>query len=238
MKSKRGCSPRNQIGPIVRVRGFVIVIVLAIATVGLGCSAPQAPRVEQMYAAPPVNQSAALEHGAFASKSLLVGQITGEEPTGEDFNNLRDALWFAMETSLDRSHIFRAVVTNGSANYKLDGVIVSHQEQTGSPAATSAVLIVRYRLTDVSNSHTIWQETITSHYDQPVSGGQAAATNLLSFAVNAPAIVYNPLFPQLTHPGNISPDIPGANEGVVRDNLTRLIDKLAALSVSQGTGPR
>jgi hypothetical protein len=188
-----------------------------------------------MYAAPPVNQSAALEHGAFASKSLLAGQMTGEEPTGENFNNLRDALWFATETSLDRSHIFGAVVTNGSANYKIDGAIVSHQEQT---ARTSAVLMVRYRLTDVSNSHTIWQETITSQYDQPESAGEEVASDLLYSLLIVPDILSHPPLGRLHPPRRIFLDIPGANEGVLRDNLTQLIIKLAALSLSQGTGPR
>lgn len=177
-----------------------------------------------MYAAPPSGQVAALERGKFAHTTVLLGQITGEEPTGEVFNNLRDALWFAMETSLTRSHIFADVLTNGSADYRIDGTIVSHRELAGSLSATTSVLMVRYKLTDVAGNRVIWQQAITSHYDQPV-GGAAATASVLLYASAAPSDV-------IFMPGNLFPDIPGANEGAVRDNLTRLINELAALSLA------
>ncbi|HYL57536.1 MAG TPA: hypothetical protein VEU51_01595, partial [Candidatus Acidoferrales bacterium] len=166
----------------------VAATMLASAAFGLACSTPQGPRVEQMYAAPPSGQVAALERGKFAHTTVLLGQITGEEPTGEVFNNLRDALWFAMETSLTRSHIFADVLTNGSADYRIDGTIVSHRELAGSLSATTSVLMVRYKLTDVAGNRVIWQQAITSHYDQPV-GGAAATASVLLYASAAPSDV-------------------------------------------------
>jgi hypothetical protein len=210
---------------------FMVAVGFALASAALdvGCgAAPQAPRVERMSAEVPVNQSAALQSGAFASKSLLVEQITGEQPSGDTFNSLRDALWFAMESSLTRSHIFREVLTNGSSDYKLDGKIVSHKEIPGSLSATSAVLMVRYKLTD-SSGRVVWQKTITSQFDQPVGTG-AATTSALTQATAAAGGV-------LILSGNLFPDIPGANEGVVRDNLTKLLNQLATLSLAQSNQP-
>jgi hypothetical protein len=197
-----------------------VAIVLALSILSAGyataCSMPAGPNIEHMQVQPSVGQSSALPQGAFAKKKLLVGEVEGEEQ-GSSQQNLREALWFAMDPSLERSHIFGAVVTNGAADYRLDATIVSHKELTGAITATSAVLMVRYKLTDTATNAVIWRETITSHYDAELES--SAMTMSLLFG-----------------PGAVVPKISAANEGAVRDNLTRLVDKLAALSVARGKG--
>jgi hypothetical protein len=193
---------------------IVIVLSLLSAVYATACSMPAGPQVEQMqvFSSP----SSASQQGAFAKRTLLVGEVEGEE-AGTSQQNLRDALWFAMDPSLERSHIFAAVVTNGSADYKLDAAIVSHKELTGAISATSAVLMVRYKLTDIATKNVIWRETITSHYDAELPSSAATMSLLLG-------------------PGAVVPNVSAANEGAVRDNLTRLIDKLAALSIARAKG--
>jgi hypothetical protein len=177
--------------------------VLLAAMFALGCAGcvPAAPRIEQMHAAPSARQVSAQTSGAFASRSLLVGEVSGERGAREVTQSLRQALWLSMSESLTDSHVFRTVATNGSADYRLDGNIVSHQELQGALGATSSILIVRYRLTD-GRGRVVWRETVTSHYD--------AGTN----------------------------DLTGANEGAVRDNLTRLVDKLSGLSLAQAAADK
>ncbi len=166
---------------------------------------PTAPSVERMQAVASPRQAAARGKGAFAYSILLIGEITGEREA-RNVQSVRDALWLSMTESLEKAGIFRAVLTSGNADYRLDGVIVSHREIAGSLFATSSVLLVRYKLTDLASNRTIWRESFMSHFDSPSSG-----------------------------------DITGANEGAVRDNLTRLVDRLSALSLERaeqaaGTG--
>jgi hypothetical protein len=182
----------------VAMRSLTAIAALA-GAFALGCAAcaPSAPKVEQMRAEPSVHQVSAQANGAFAKRSLLVGEVTGETSERGVEQSLRDALWHSMTESLENSRVFRAVVTNGSADYRLDGDIVSHQELLYALTATSSILMVRYRLTDLASGRVVWRETVTSHFD--AAGG----------------------------------DLTGANEGAVRDNLTRLVDKLSAFSLAQ-----
>jgi hypothetical protein len=184
---------------IVRAPQLVVVLfVLVAAASATGCYTPVAPSVERMQAATSPRQAAAHASGSFAYSTLLIGEITGETDAGANIQSVRDALWHAMTTSLENSGIFRAVLTSGKADCRLDGVIVSHREITGALMVTSSVLLVRYKLTDLATNRVVWRESIMSHFDSPS--------------------------------GN---DVTGANEGAVHDNLTRLLDRLSALSPAQ-----
>lgn len=173
-----------------------VVLMLAL-TAAAGCATPAAPSVERMQAASSPRQTAAQGKGAFAYSILLIGEVSGEQGAG-NIQSLRDALWLSMSESLENAGIFRAVLTNGKADYRLDGVIVSHKEITGALFVTSSDLMVRYKLTDLAGKRVIWRKSIMSHFDSPS--------------------------------GN---DVTGANEGAVRDNLTRLVDGLSALSLAR-----
>jgi hypothetical protein len=205
-----------------RSRLIVAATGLLAAAAAASCAAPLAPSIEKMQTSASPQQVAARARGGFAYSTLLVGDIGGETEPGANVQSLRDALWHAMTTSLQNSGIFRAVMTTGKADYRLDGVIVSHKELTGSIQATSATLVVRYKLTETTTSSVIWRETIASHYDAQLGSGASTTMAAGTILLGPGAVVVS--------------DISGANEGAVRDNLTRLIDKLEALSIARGKG--
>jgi hypothetical protein len=207
MVSKRRTPEMN------RRAAIAFAVAIMSAALAAACSMPAGPSVEQMQPPAPL---AAAPSGQFATRTLFVAEVEGEQDGGAQ-QNLREALWFAMEPSLRNAHIFKAVVTNGAADFRLDSAIVAHKELTGAISATSSILMVRYKLIETSTGAVVWRETITTHYDAPPSSG-ALATSLL-FGT-----------------GNLNPDVSGANEGAVRDNLSRLIAKLSALSAARARG--
>lgn len=171
-------------------------MLVLVATAALAaCATPVAPNVERMQAAHSPAQAAAQNKGGLAYSILLVGEVTGEPEAG-NIQSLREAFWLAMCESLENSRIFRATVTNGKGEYRLDAVIVSHREMTGALFVTSSVLMVRYKLTNLATERVVWRQSFTSHFDS-------------------------------------SNDLTAANEGAVHDNLSRMIDRLAAFSLTQ-----
>lgn len=179
-------------GYIVRAEHAAIALALIAATMLAACATPVAPDVERMQAARPPLQASAQNKNRFVYSILRVGEVTGEANAG-NVQSIRDALWLAMCESLEKSGIFRAVITNGKAEYRLDAIIVSHRELTTSMFVQSSDLTVRYRLTDLASNKVAWRQSFATHGD--------------------------------------AGDLTAANESAVRQNLTRMIDRLAASSV-------
>ena len=56
-------------------------------------------------------------------KTVLVDAVTGERP--EPRRPLRNSFWYALVKSIERSEIFKSVVTSGSSDYWPDAEIAS-----------------------------------------------------------------------------------------------------------------
>jgi Universal stress protein family len=66
--------------------------------------------------------------GLLSVKTVLVDAVTGERP--EPRRPLRNSFWYALVKSVERSEIFKSVVTSGSSDYWLDAEIASSRNES------------------------------------------------------------------------------------------------------------
>ncbi len=117
--------------------------------------------------------------GLLSVKTVLVDPVAGERP--EPQRPLRNSFWYALVKSVERSEIFKSVVTNGASDYRLEAEIVSHREMEASSMYTS-ILHVNYRLVEVASNRVVWTDNVVSRQDNEIdlsSANEAAVrTNL------------------------------------------------------------
>ncbi len=142
------------------------------------CATPRGPNVEKMEAKSSIERDTGRRSGAFTKATLIVGNIASElGASGSDAQSIRESLWLALIASLQKSGLFAAVVTNGAAQYRLDGYIVSHRSYAAI-AVASTDLVVRYSLTDTRTGAILCKQTIVSHYDsnESIAGADEGAS--------------------------------------------------------------
>jgi hypothetical protein len=155
----------------------IAMIGMALLALLIGGCAAGSPKPEYMLAANPGLGKQI--PGALSGSTVLVSEIAGERPQPE--RPLHNSLWYALVRSVERSEIFKSVVTSGSSDYRLDAEIVSHSEMEASAIYTST-LHVRYRLIEVAPNRVVWTDDVACHRGSEIdlsSANEAAVrTNL------------------------------------------------------------
>jgi len=134
-----------------------------------------------------------------SDKVLRVGEVTGGKETNPLMQSMIDDTGFrqALVDTLQRSGLFRSVITDQAAADYELQAEIVSQEVQGIYDAT-ATLFVNYRLLEVSSHREIWKENLLSRYMAKFEESFIGVERRRK-----------------------------ANEGVVRENLLQLVDRLS-----------
>ena len=145
-----------------RRAGFAL---LAAAALGVGC-ATSTPRAENIA---PAEISVARNHASNVSVHTRGG--------GKDWRISDEALRQAIETAVQRSHVFAAVGAEGATDYRLD-VVIGKARYPVFGIALKVDLETLWQLQKVQGGDIVWQETIKASHTAAGSEAFAAVVRL------------------------------------------------------------
>lgn len=135
------------------------IAILAMAATCAGCASPAQPR-----AMVPASFDLMQRHSNRVSLAVSGGQKTNpmwtSQIANEDFSE-------AIVEAITQSRLFTAVVTDGSADYKLD-VFLKDLVQPLVGFDMTATAVVQWRLTHVRSEKVLFDETVTTPYTASV----------------------------------------------------------------------
>ena len=169
-----------------------IILFLLIMTFITGCAARYRPSKASMI--PSTSQSSFFSSDKILKVENVLGPpITFTSPSykinPQDFTE-------ALNDALKNSRIFKKIITEEQADYRLQTEIISQEVTTGFNM--EAILFVHYTLIDTKTNQVVWKENLVSQYTSTFED---------AFEGSARAKL--------------------ATEGVVRNNLTQLLNKLS-----------